>query len=889
MAVNAAQDGDAINVEAGTYFENVFINKSINLLGGGREETVIDGGAIGDVIYVSANHVNISELSITNSGKTYLNSGIKLIESNSSSIYNCDFRNNFNGVTFINSFNNIISDSAILKNNYDGVCLISSDENQLHRNVISNNFNHGIHIQSSSNNIIENNSCKISISNAVFKDFPKSNVSQNGNEIQESLILPVSEFNSQNFTPSLIPASFSFGFTIVDDPDNARLEYIKPIYDYLAQIGMKTTPLVWVRESDGHWGSKGDTTNRSEYRDYFLSLQNIGFEIGLHSPSGDDDSREKMIWGFERFKEIFGYYPNNYVQHSDNKENFWGGNQSHGHIPNSPYYCTDILKEKGCNIGVNILTGVLNIFSHTKDLRHSFRSLPSYYRHYFPNCHNFLEDVTEERLQKLVDQRGISIISTHFASEYCDFFYNGSWEQAKYSSDAWVRQGTIGWNTSLTYRLNITVKKRLDYISSLGGWYVPTRTIFERWDAIKEINISNNDEVLEIKNPTNDNIEDMALECNNKSINILLDLQTYKTVVRDNNGMFRIGDLMNKSSKRFLVLIKNNDTRNFSGYKGFEGMDLTIDDHEINIEPGYSIGIYLIESHFNIISGNKFINNLCGILLQSGSFNKLYFNEITDNREFGFICGLSSSNNQVYYNNFIGNNISQGSQGLPCHQAIDLGNFNHWSASTKGNYWYDWTAPDVNSDDITDEPYIIEGDGKSQDNFPLVKPIEEYPPTANAGQDITVILHHTILFNGSYSWGYSAIINYTWSFTDGNRDINLYGCRPSYIFDIPKNYTITLKVTDVFDRSAADTMILTVRETTSSKGEGAFLLLYAIGIIALWLIIPFIMILNIALGKGDAKKDDEILKGEFDIFDKNGTVIKVEEVFVIVEEYIGEM
>jgi len=113
MAVNAAQDGDAINVEAGTYFENVFINKSINLLGGGREETVIDGGAIGDVIYVSANHVNISELSITNSGKTYLNSGIKLIESNSSSIYNCDFRNNFNGVTFINSFNLTFKENRI--------------------------------------------------------------------------------------------------------------------------------------------------------------------------------------------------------------------------------------------------------------------------------------------------------------------------------------------------------------------------------------------------------------------------------------------------------------------------------------------------------------------------------------------------------------------------------------------------------------------------------------------------------------------------------------------------------------------------------------------------------------------------------------------------------
>jgi pectin methylesterase-like acyl-CoA thioesterase len=35
--VNAANNGDTINVASGTYYENVFVNKSVNIVGSGEK------------------------------------------------------------------------------------------------------------------------------------------------------------------------------------------------------------------------------------------------------------------------------------------------------------------------------------------------------------------------------------------------------------------------------------------------------------------------------------------------------------------------------------------------------------------------------------------------------------------------------------------------------------------------------------------------------------------------------------------------------------------------------------------------------------------------------------------------------------------------------------
>jgi hypothetical protein len=64
----AVAEGGTIYVYNGIYYENVVVDKTINLTGEDRDGTIIDGGAIGDVVYVSANWVNISGFTVQNSG-----------------------------------------------------------------------------------------------------------------------------------------------------------------------------------------------------------------------------------------------------------------------------------------------------------------------------------------------------------------------------------------------------------------------------------------------------------------------------------------------------------------------------------------------------------------------------------------------------------------------------------------------------------------------------------------------------------------------------------------------------------------------------------------------------------------------------------------------------
>jgi len=68
-AIDNANSGDTVYVYNGIYYENVVVDKTINLTGEDRNTTIIDGGGSVDVVYVNADDVNVQGFKILNSGE----------------------------------------------------------------------------------------------------------------------------------------------------------------------------------------------------------------------------------------------------------------------------------------------------------------------------------------------------------------------------------------------------------------------------------------------------------------------------------------------------------------------------------------------------------------------------------------------------------------------------------------------------------------------------------------------------------------------------------------------------------------------------------------------------------------------------------------------------
>ncbi len=154
--IDAVAENGTVYVYDGTYYENVIVNKTINLIGENRESTIIDGGDVGNVVHISADWVNISGFSMRNSGVPGYNAGID-IRSNFNTIADNNVSNNYQGILLYYTSNNIVTGNNVDSSNYFGIYLRHANNNTISRNNASNNH-YGIYLYYSSNNsVIDNN------------------------------------------------------------------------------------------------------------------------------------------------------------------------------------------------------------------------------------------------------------------------------------------------------------------------------------------------------------------------------------------------------------------------------------------------------------------------------------------------------------------------------------------------------------------------------------------------------------------------------------------------------------------------------------------------------------------------------------------------------------
>jgi len=301
------------------------------------------------------------------------------------------------------------------------------------------------------------------------------------------------------------PDGFNFAFTIIHDADDAYSKRLAPLIETFNRLGMKITVSLFVFPGSAHFEKENQQVIDSydkERREFFgprnIPLTNDyeckfykkiaaeGYEIGMHTPSATSDTRERIIQAFEMFNKVFGHYPKVYVEHGRrfNKET----QSNEGSDPKSPYYCTDLLNRYRCwawvdgpgalaggkNTYYDVLKSDYTPFSHFALKKYGI--LKGFVRTgqwKDSNGDGFLKWYTREHIDSLDKNRGLALVYTHLDRKWID---------------------------PKTKKMRAVIKKRLTYLVSKNGWFVPAGQILDRFEAVKNIHLSYNEKWLKVIN-----------------------------------------------------------------------------------------------------------------------------------------------------------------------------------------------------------------------------------------------------------------------------------------------------------------------------------------------------------------------------------------------------
>ena len=276
------------------------------------------------------------------------------------------------------------------------------------------------------------------------------------------------------------PEGRSFAFTIFDDTDLSTLKNIKPVYSFLEELGFRITKSVWPIRGNQEAKIRGATCEELDYLNWVKTLQDKGFEIGLHSATFHTSQRAQTLSGIKRFHELFGHWPKTIAFHLDNQENlYWGDyrltgfkrhlynflargkryNYFRGHIEQDPLFWGDVCKQR-IEYVRNFVFGDINTLNKCPFMPYHDPKRP-FVNWWFASTEGasvepFNKSISEPNQDRLEQERGACIMYTHFAK---GFFMNGG----------------------LDSRFKILMKR----LSQKNGWFVPVSTLL---DYLKKIN-----------------------------------------------------------------------------------------------------------------------------------------------------------------------------------------------------------------------------------------------------------------------------------------------------------------------------------------------------------------------------------------------------------------
>jgi hypothetical protein len=272
------------------------------------------------------------------------------------------------------------------------------------------------------------------------------------------------------------PGGKRFAFTILDDTDVATVENVKPFYDFLYELGLRTTKTIWpVRCPEGSRNfSMSQTLEDEDYRDFVLELQSQGFEITWHGATMESSLRERTSVALERFRDMLGTYPRIHVNHACNRENlYWGVERlDHrvvrsiyarlsktpagfyvGQVESSPYWWGDLC-QRHFVYARNLTTNDINTrgFNPSMPYRDPARPLIPWWfsASDAEDVVEFNELLRSENQKRLEAESGFCVIATHFGKGY-------------------VRNGEV----------DRVTRRRLEELVRRPGWFAPVGELLD--------------------------------------------------------------------------------------------------------------------------------------------------------------------------------------------------------------------------------------------------------------------------------------------------------------------------------------------------------------------------------------------------------------------------
>jgi len=273
--------------------------------------------------------------------------------------------------------------------------------------------------------------------------------------------------------PITWPEGKRFAFTIFDDADNDRLVNVRPVYDFLGDLGIFSTKSVWTLAAQYEATLGGLSTEDPEYLTWARRLHERGFEIGFHGARCHSSTRAETQRGLDLFREHFGSDPRSMSNHFQNADSiYWGAARlsgarrwiyraanfhaslrAEGHVAASKYFWGDLCRDRIRYVR-NFVFRDINTLAACPFMPYRDVTLPFVNGWYASseggNIRSFNAMLTEANQDRLVEEGGACVMYAHFAK---GFYVDG--------------------------RLEPRFVALMQRLANLGGWFVPTGTLLD--------------------------------------------------------------------------------------------------------------------------------------------------------------------------------------------------------------------------------------------------------------------------------------------------------------------------------------------------------------------------------------------------------------------------